>query len=120
MPYINGTEFGHITINGQKYGQVLIVGEQILERDYDRLNRLFGTSHQIGDWEVEKLLEQNPEIIIIGTGQSGMLNVDQNFCDKTKNSGVEIITNITPKAIKIYNEKVKEGRRVNALIHTTC
>lgn len=99
---------------------MLIINGQILERDSDKLSRLFGTSHQIGDWEVEKLLEQNPEIILIGTGQSGMLNVDQNFYEKVKDKDVEIITDITPKAIKIYNEKIKEGRRVNALIHTTC
>lgn len=120
MLHIDGTEFGQITIDGRPYSQVLIVGQQILERDYTRLNQLFGTSHQIGDWEMERLAEQNPEIIIVGTGQSGMLTMDQKFHDTLQSRGIEVITTVTPKALKIYNGKVKEGRRVNALLHTTC
>ncbi|MFZ5559596.1 MAG: hypothetical protein ACOZAL_02275, partial [Patescibacteria group bacterium] len=70
MPYINSTEFGNITIDGKKYNQVLIVGDLVMERDYEKLERLFGTTHKIGDWEKDELVKENPEIIVIGTGQS--------------------------------------------------
>jgi len=44
MPKINSTEFGSITIDDIEYSQVLIVGEKVLEREYNKLKELFGTS----------------------------------------------------------------------------
>lgn len=120
MPYINSTKFGSVTIDDKKYFQVLIIGNKVIERDYEKLKKLFNTSHEIGEWEINELLENNPEIIIIGTGQDGYLNVGENLPKKAEESNVEIIFDITPKAIQIYNEKTKAGQRVNALIHTTC
>jgi len=119
-PHIDSTQFGEVVINGKKYSQVLIVGDSVVERDYEKLKELFGTSHKIGEWETEALLKENPEIVVIGTGQDGKLEVDKNFLEKMRKSSVKVITQITPEAIKIYNEKVEAGKRVNALIHTTC
>ncbi|MGB4253542.1 MAG: MTH938/NDUFAF3 family protein [Minisyncoccales bacterium] len=120
MPYINSTEFGSITIDNKEYGQVLIIGNSIIERDHSKLNKLFGTSHKIGRWEVEKLLEGNPDFILIGTGQSGVMKVGKEVLNKLNKSGAKIIVDITPKIVEDYNQKTKEGKRVNALIHTTC
>ncbi len=50
MPHIDSTEFGGRTVDNKKYHQVLIVGEKVLEREYDKLKKLFGTSHKIGKW----------------------------------------------------------------------
>jgi len=120
MPQIDATQFGEITIDDKKYHQVLIVGDAVEERDYKKLEELLGSSHEIGDWEVEKLLSNNPEIIIIGTGQDGAMDVDDEIIKKFKETGIEIIVDITPKIIEIYNEKIKQGVKTNALIHTTC
>jgi len=120
MPYINSTEFGNVVIDDKKYNQVLITGDSIMERDYNKLKELFNTSHKIGDWEVEELLKENPEIIVIGTGQNGAMEVDKEFIDSMKQKNIEVIAVETPKAIEIYNEKVKSNKRVNILIHTTC
>jgi len=114
---INSTQFGEIIIDNKKYHQVLIIGDLIEERDYEKLQELFKTSHKIGGWEVERLLSNNPEIIIIGTGQDGAMEVDKNLF---KDKDIELIIAETPKAIEIYNEQVKLGKKVNALMHTTC
>jgi len=119
MPYINSTQFGSITIDGKKYGQVLIVGDSVYERDYDKLNQIFGTSHRIGDWEIKQLLENGPDVVIIGTGQSGAMEVGKEV-EKIKSKGIEVIAEITPKAIESYNQKIKQDKKINALIHTTC
>jgi hypothetical protein len=117
---INSTQFGEIIIDDKKYHQVLIVGDSVEERDYKKLEELFGTSHEIGDWEIKKLISNDPEIIIIGTGQTGAMEVDDEIVRKFKEVSIEIIVDITPKAIEIYNDQVKLGKKVNALIHTTC
>jgi len=120
MPYIDSSEFGEITIDGKKYSQVLIIGDLVMERDYEKLEKLFGTTHRVGEWEREELAKGNPEIIVIGTGQSSAMNVDGEIIDNLAKKGIEMIVVSTPEAIEIYNEKVKQGKRVNALIHTTC
>ncbi|MDP2934598.1 MAG: MTH938/NDUFAF3 family protein, partial [bacterium] len=112
MPEINSTQFGEIIIDKKKYHQVLIVGDKIEERDYKKLKELFDTAHEIGDWEVEKLLSNNPEIIIIGVGQNGAMAVDDEPAKKLKVKSSELIIAETPKAIEIYNDQVKLGKRV--------
>lgn len=120
MPHIDSTKFGEAIIDNKKYHQVLIIGDLIEERDYKKLEELFGTSHKIGDWEMEKLLSNNPEIIVIGTGQNGAMALDKETIEKLQNKKTEVIIETTPKIIEIYNNQVKLGKRVNALIHTTC
>jgi hypothetical protein len=118
MLKINSTEFGSITIDNVKYTQVLIICEKVIERDYDNLKKLFGTSHEIGDWELAELLLGNPEIILIGTGQDAMLVVDEMIISEIRQKGIELIIEKTPKIIDIYNNLTY--KKVNCLIHTTC
>lgn len=120
MPHIDSTSFGQITVDGVKYHQILIVGNSVEERDYDRLTGLFGTSHRIGDWEKDKLFEEKPTAIIVGTGVDGMLRLDGGFIKKAGEAGVDVISALTPEAVRIYNDKTARRERVNALIHTTC
>jgi len=120
MPHIDATQFGEITIDKKKYHQVLIVGDKVEERDYKKLKEMFDTAHKIGDWEVEKLLRNNPEVIVIGTGQNGAMQVDEDLTKKLTANSSKLIIAETPKAIEIYNEKIKQGGKTNALIHTTC
>lgn len=120
MLYIDSTRFGEVIINGAKYHQVLIIGDTAKERDTEKLKELFDTTHIIGDWEIQELLKENPQIVIVGTGQDGAMEVDENFSNTMNMKGIEVIIAKTPKAIEIYNEKAKGKKRVNALIHTTC
>ncbi|MGB9707066.1 MAG: MTH938/NDUFAF3 family protein [Microgenomates group bacterium] len=120
MPKIESVSWGKVKIDGREYHQVLIVGDKVFERDKPKLEELFGTTHQIGDWEEELLLSQNPEIILIATGWSGVLKVTENLKFKIENLGIELKTVLTPKIVSEYNRLVAEGKKVNALIHTTC
>lgn len=120
MVYIDSTEFGSITINGKPYGQVLIIGEKVIERDEAKLESLFGTTHYISQDEANTLLSNNPELIIIGSGTSGVLKVTDNIKEKIQTAGVPLKILLTSQAVKEFNTQVEKGTRVNALIHTTC
>jgi hypothetical protein len=124
MPHIDSVEFGSIVVDGKKYHQVLIVGSETFERDSEKLESLFGTTHKIGDWEIEKLLEavddRGPEIIVVGTGFSGALEIQDSLLDSAVKNGVGVMVAQTPKAAEFYNQTIKAGKKVNALIHTTC
>lgn len=118
--HFDSSRFGEVIINGRSYGDVLVVGEEIEERDDPRLERELGTDHLIGNWEVEKLLSNKPEIVIIGTGTAGALRVTSEVEERFKKARVELIILTTPSAIEEYNGLVKMGKKVNALIHSTC
>lgn len=120
MIHIDSTTFGSITIDGKRFGQVLIIGDKVMERDEGRLNELFGTTHYVGSWEVDQLLSGNPEVIIIGNGTAGVLEVSSEAREKIKEKKVELKVLLTPLAVKEYNKEVEAGRRINALMHTTC
>lgn len=112
--------FGGVRINGQDWRDVIVVGEEIEERDDARLDQVLGGDHWIGDWEVEELLSNNPEVVIIGNGTGGLLEVTSEVEEKFKTAGVELRILLTPQAISEFNKLYQEGKKVNALIHTTC
>lgn len=120
MLKIEKVSWGKVKINGQTYHQALIIGEKILERDKDKLENLFGTTHQIGDWEQKLLLSENPEVILIVNGWSGLLKIDEEFKKKVEDTGIELRVVLTSEVVKEYNHLIAEGRKVNCLIHTTC
>jgi len=120
MPLINSTQFGEITIDKKRYHQVLIIGKTVKERDSEKLHELFNTSHKIGGWEIDDLLSNNPKIIIIGTGENGAMEVDEDLAKKLRATVSELIIAETPQAMEIYNTRVKSEKHINALIHTTC
>jgi hypothetical protein len=120
MPHIDSVEFGSIVVDGKKYHQVLIVGSETFERDSEKLESLFGTTHKIGDWEIEGLVVGNPEMILVATGFDCALEVDTGFVDSAIENNVKVVVASTPKIVDFYNERTKQGKRINALIHTTC
>jgi len=67
-----------------------------------------------------EILKGNPDIVIVGTGQNGAMEVNEDFSNEVQKKGIELIIEKTPEAIKIYNERIKKRKRINALIHTTC
>ena len=120
MIKINSVEWGKIKVNGREYGQVLIIGDEVFERDSEKLHQLFDTTHQMGDWEAEQLVADNPEVIVVGNGWDGVLEINSKFKVQSAKLGIELKTFRTPQAMEEYNKLVAEGKKVSALIHTTC
>lgn len=120
MPRIDKVSWGKVEVDGEQYHQVLITGDEVMERDKPKLKNLFGTTHKIGDWEQEKLLSGRPEIILIASGWSGVMKVSEKFKNQISELGIELRVVLTPKVVEEYSQLVKKGKRVNALIHTTC
>lgn len=113
MVRIDGTSFGSITVDGKQYPHdVWILADgSIRRRDRD---------HEFTLNELYFLLEGEPELVIVGTGQSGCVQVDKEAAELAVKQGVKIIDDITPDALKRYNEAVNAGRRVAGAFHVTC
>jgi len=109
-----------VKIDGKEYWQVLIVGEKVIPREVEKVKEVYGTDHVIASWEEELLFSGEPQVILIATGWSGVLKVNENLKFKTENLGIELRVVLTSKVKNEYNQLVSQGKKVNALIHTTC
>ncbi|MGQ9722588.1 MAG: Mth938-like domain-containing protein [Candidatus Jordarchaeum sp.] len=111
------TSFGSVVFDGKKYGYDILVlpNGRVEERRKTLSKSIFGTSHKLVPEELEFLEEA--EIIVIGTGQSGLLKLTKEAEDWVKNRGIRVIPAPTPEAIREYNKL--EGKKA-ALIHVTC
>ncbi len=120
MVKIEKISWGKAKVNGQVYHQVLIVGEKVLPRDQEKLEKLFGTTHQIADWEQKELLSGHPDVILIANGWNGILKVNPKFKVQISKLGIELRVVSTGRVRREYQNLMEEGKKVNCLIHTTC
>jgi hypothetical protein len=72
-------------------------------------------AHFVGFSEIEGLLKEGPDVLIIGTGYDNLVQVEE---DISAMPNIEILP--TPQAVRRYNELRGEGKRVAAIIHSTC
>lgn len=120
MVFLERTDFGSVTIDGKKYRDVLIIDGKIVERDLEKLHKLFGSGHVIPDWEIDALCGGKPQVVLVGSGQDGVLEVNGKLREAVKEAGAELEVMLSPAALILYNHLTAEGKKVNALIHTTC
>lgn len=114
--------FGSITINGKTYSHDLEVRWTDEVLDWWRKE-----SHLIDVGDIKRALEQNPEVIIIGTGESGMARVTEALQEEIEKRGIKLIIDITREAVRTFNiineeSEVEDGKKtkVIGLFHLTC
>lgn len=120
---IDSVGWGSIQVGGKQHPetlQVIIVGDEVDPWSHGRLTESFGTTHLLPGSEAGKLLEGNPEVIVIGNGWDSVFKVSEEAKKKFEGAGVEVKILDTRRAVEEYNRLVDEGKKVNALIHTTC
>ncbi len=71
--------------------------------------------HFVAFAEIEGLLEEEPDVLIIGTGYDNMVQVEEKVAALPT-----VVILPTPQAVRRYNELRGEGQRVAAIIHSTC
>lgn len=112
---IDSTEFGSITVEGRTYySDVLVDWNGRVEEVKLR------TRHLFDEPEFSKIKDRRPEILIVGTGQSGLVEVSERvrkMCDKF---GIELKEAPSKEAIELFNEALRKEKKVIAFIHVTC
>jgi len=119
---INEYQFGAIIIDGKTYEhdvEVRWTGEVL---KWQR-----GESHVIDMEDLKRAVDQSPEIIVIGNGESGVAKVTEEAQRFVEKKGIKLIIGRTEEAIKIFNDilgevesEKREGNKVIGLFHLTC
>ena len=108
---INSYTFGSITINNQKFTKDLIIFPDYITSNCRRKNGYFLT-----EVDITEIIDSKPEVLIIGTGASGLMKVYDKIKDKLKSLGIEIIIKKTADAVIEYNRIYKDKKVVAALV----
>jgi hypothetical protein len=115
MVVINSTEFGSIVIDGKTYPNDVIVAW-----DGEIKEIITSERHLLGMKEFDEMVKKIPEMIIIGTGDSRLMKVSDEFKSTCLQKRIELIEIISKDAIVKFNENINNGKKVVAFIHVTC
>jgi len=69
--------------------------------------------------DVKEIIDAKPEVLVVGTGYSGLMKIPPQTERYLESFGIELITAKTEKACKIYND-LSKSRNVVAALHLTC
>ena len=118
-PRIDGTVFGAITIDGEKYERDVIIrlGGQVKKRKKKLSKAVYGTSHVISLDEAKHVRQKGAERLIVGAGQFGLVELSDEASDYFARKGCKVDLMPTKEAVQAWNEA--QGA-VIGLFHITC
>jgi len=108
---IEAYTFGKIVIDGKAYTNDVIIYKGKITSWWRK------TSHNVEPDDIEKYLEQKPEIVVIGTGESGVMEVPEETRQFIEQKGIKLIIQKTGEAVKTFNDL--KGNKMG-MFHLTC
>ena len=114
MAMIESYDFGRIVIDGRTFGSDLVIYPDRIDGNWWRRE-----GHTLSVDDVKEIVEAKPDILIVGTGYSGMMKIHTQTEQYLSSSGIRLITAKTEEACKTYNN-LSKSRRVVAAFHLTC
>ncbi len=115
QPKIDYYDFGVMVVGGKEYRSDLIITPKKVVSDWWRLE-----GHRLQIPDVRDYLLEDADEVVIGTGYSGLMSVDDDVIQAFKKRGKEVHVARTREAVRIYNELVDKGKKVLAFFHLTC
>lgn len=111
---IDSYEFGRIVIDGQTYTSDVIIFPDGVKSNWWRKE-----GHKLHVDDLEEVFAARPEVLVVGKGYSGMLEVPRETAEYVKAKGIELVAEDTRKAVEVYN-RLSRSRKVVAALHLTC
>jgi hypothetical protein len=112
---IDHYSFGHIDIEGSSYdADVIIFPDRVQERWWRR------EGHRLAQEDLGTVMAERPEVLIIGTGYYGRMQVPEETLDSLRAAGVEVRIAETGEAVEEFNRLQSEYARIVAALHLTC
>jgi hypothetical protein len=107
-------EFGRIVIDGQTFTRDLLIWPDRIKSDWWRQE-----AHLLQLDDVAEALVANPQVLVVGQGEPGKMQVDPALAAFLRDRGVELRVHPTQEACRVINE-LGGKRRLAAALHLTC
>lgn len=111
---IDSYQFGQISVDGRQYTSDVIIFPDRVEDNWWRKS-----GHQLCLEDIADVMAENPEVLIVGTGASGLVEVLPEVRQDADARGIKLIVETTDKAWHTYNQLCR-SQRVVAALHLTC
>ncbi len=111
---IDSYQFGQVVVSGKKY-----TSDVIIFPDRVRDNWWRKTGHQLCLKDITGVITESPEVLVVGTGASGLMKVLPEVERGVETEGIKLIVEATDKAYHTYNRLCRSQRAIAAL-HITC
>jgi len=111
---IESYQFGNITIGGKTYTSDVIIYPDRVDSSWWRKQ-----GHRLSIEDLKGIMEAKPEVLVVGMGSPGLMQVPPETRDYIEARGIELVVEPTDKAWKTYN-RLKDSRKVVAALHLTC
>jgi len=111
---IDSYQFGLLSVNDKQYTSDVIVFPNRVKDNWWRRS-----GHQLCLDDIAEVMAEKPEVLIVGTGASGLVEVLPEVPPAADAQGIKLIVETTDKACHTYNQLCR-SHRVVAALHLTC
>jgi hypothetical protein len=112
---IDSYQFGRIVVDGTTYQHDLIIAGNNVWPNWWRKQ-----GHSLAIEDLASVIETEPDILVVGCGDSGIMRVPEQTRQALEAAGVLLEALNTHKAVERFNQLVHEGANVAAALHLTC
>ena len=111
---IDSYDFGRIVVDGKEYTSDVIIFPDKVKDNWWRKE-----GHALHIEDIESVVKENLEVLIVGTGKYGLLEVLQETKEYIESKGIELIVEATDSACEMYKE-ISKNKKAVAALHLTC
>jgi len=112
---IDSYSFGVMKVGGAEYRADLIVFPDRIRSNWWRRQ-----GHSLAVEDLDDVLDFKPDVLVIGKGASGLMEIPPSTKKVLQKEGIEVIAKNTGQAWGLFNEQIKKGRKVVGAFHLTC
>ena len=111
---------GSYSFGVMKVGDTEYTGDLIVFPDRVKTNWWRKEGHSLAMEDLDDVLACRPDVLVIGKGASGLMEVPASIKKTLKEEGIEVIAANTGQAWGIFNEQIEKGTKVVGAFHLTC
>jgi len=113
--HIDSYSFGIMKVDGNEYRSDLIVFPDKIKQNWWRMQ-----GHNLAVEDLDGILDFEPEVLVVGKGISGLMQIPASTIEALREQGIELIAENTDQTWQLFNEQIQKGKKAVGAFHLTC
>jgi len=110
--YVSGRS---MRVNGKTYTTDLKIIDDTVKDNWWR-----SEGHRLLSDDIVDILESRPDVLVVGTGYAGNLEISANLRNDLVERGVRLLSDRTAEAVELFNQHWAQEENVAGAFHLTC
>jgi hypothetical protein len=110
--YVSGRS---MRVNGKTYTTDLKIIDDTVRDNWWR-----SEGHRLLSDDIVDILESRPDVLVVGTGYAGNLDIAANLRKDLVERGVRLLSGRTAEAVELFNQHQAKEENVAGAFHLTC